>query len=150
MPTPDQLFLITNPVTLLGWGLLVLAPRGRFTRALVHSGALPLLLAAAYALLLGYHYLGPYAGRGGFSSLAQVAALFQDPWALLAGWVHYLCFDLAVGAWEARDAQRRGLPHALLVPCLLLTFLVGPVGLLLYRTLRRNHHPPAPTPVFPA
>ena len=136
MPTPDALFSLANPVALLGWALLVLAPRWRGTRALVLSGALPLGLAVAYAALLAAHYLGPHGGAGGFGSLAQVAALFRDPWALLAGWVHYLCFDLFTGVWEARDAQRRGLPHALLVPALALTFLFGPAGLLLYFGLR--------------
>lgn len=136
MPTPDFLFSLANPAALVGWALLGLAPRGRLTKALVLSGALPLGLAAAYAALLAAHYLGPHGGAGGFGSLAQVAALFRDPWALLAGWVHYLCFDLWVGAWAVRDAQRRGLPHARVVPALALTFLVGPVGLLLYCGLR--------------
>ncbi|GAA3923085.1 ABA4-like family protein [Hymenobacter algoricola] len=144
MLTPDLLFSLANPVAMLGWLLLVLAPRWRFTQRLVHSGALPLVLAAAYALLIGRHYLGPHAGTGGFRSLTGVGALFQDPWALLAGWVHYLCFDLAVGAWLARDARRRGVPHGLLVPCLLLTFMLGPVGLLLYSALRRAY-PLTPT-----
>lgn len=137
MPTPDFLFSLANPAALLGWALLGLAPRWRATRALVLSGALPLGLAAAYAALIAAHYLGPHGGEGGFGSLAQVAALFRDPWALLAGWVHYLCFDLFTGAWEVRDAQRRGLPHALVVPALALTFLFGPAGLLLYFGLRR-------------
>jgi len=106
-------------------------------RLLVLSGTLPLGLAAAYTGLIAIHYLGPHRGEGGFGSLAQVAALFRDPWALLAGWVHYLCFDLAVGSWETRDAHRRGVPHLALVPCLLTTFLVGPLGLLLYSAVRR-------------
>ncbi|MFD1470635.1 ABA4-like family protein [Hymenobacter caeli] len=137
MPTPDFLFSLANPAALLGWALLVLAPRWRGTRALVLSGALPLGLAVAYTGLIAAHYLGPHGGEGGFGSLAQVAALFRDPWALLAGWVHYLCFDLAVGAWEVRDAQRRGVPHGALAPCLALTFMLGPLGLLLYCGVRR-------------
>ena len=137
MPTPDLLFSIANPLALLGWALLVVAPRWRGTRALVLSGAWPLGLAAAYAACIATHYLGPHGVEGSFGSLAAVAALFRDPWALLAGWVHYLCFDLFVGAWEVRDAQRRGLSHAALLPCLLLTFLFGPVGLLLYFAVRR-------------
>ncbi|MBD2720576.1 ABA4-like family protein [Hymenobacter armeniacus] len=137
MPTPDFLFSLANPVALLGWALLVLAPRWRGTRAVVLSGALPLLLALVYAALITAHYLGPHGHEGGFGSLAEVAALFRDPWALLAGWVHYLCFDMWTGAWELRDAQRRGVPHGLLIPCLALTFLFGPVGLLLYFGLRQ-------------
>ncbi len=137
MPTPDLLFSLANPLVLVGWALLVLAPRWRVTNALVLSGAWSLGLAVAYAALIATHYLGGHGSEGGFGSLAQVAALFRDPWALLAGWVHYLCFDLFVGAWEVRDAQRRGVPRWALVPALGLTFLFGPVGLLLYFGGRR-------------
>jgi len=55
---------------------------------------------------------------------------------LLAGWVHYLAFDLFVGSWEARDALSHRIPHLAVIPCLLLTFLFGPAGLLLYLLLR--------------
>ena len=146
--SPDVLFSLANPIALLGWALLVLAPRWRGTKLLVLSGALPLVLAAAYALLIGSHYLGPHATEGGFGSLAEVAALFRSSWALLAGWVHYLCFDMSLGIWESLDARRRGVPHLLLVPCLMLTFLFGPVGLLLYALVRRFYAPaPAVTPI---
>ena len=74
--------------------------------------------------------------EGGFSSLAGVAALFREPWLLLAGWVHYLAFDMLVGNWEVRDARSRGIPHLLVVPCLVLTFLFGPAGWLLYTGVR--------------
>ena len=70
--------------------------------------------------------------EGGFSSLAGVAALFSEPWILLAGWTHYLAFDLLVGNWEMRDATKRGIPYMLVLPCLVLTFLFGPAGWLLY------------------
>jgi len=137
MRTPDFLFTLANPLAMLGWALLALAPRWRLTKTLVLSGTWSAGLAAAYAVLIATHYLGGHGAEGGFGSLGQVAALFQDPWALLAGWVHYLSFDLFVGAWEARDAQRRGVPHAALVPALALTLLVGPVGLLVYFGVRR-------------
>jgi hypothetical protein len=101
---PDSLVSVANTVALLGWALLVVAPRWRITQATVLSGALPLTLAVAYALLIGSHYLGPHASEGGFNSLTEVAALFQDPWGLLAGWVHYLCFDMGIGIWESLDA----------------------------------------------
>ena len=133
---PDFLFTVANQTALAGWLMLGLAPRWRGTRAAVLSGALPLLLAAAYVVLISYQTIGHPAPGAGFGSLAQVAALFRQPWALLAGWVHYLCFDLAVGAWETRDAHRRGVPHAALVPCLAATFLLGPLGLLLYCGVR--------------
>jgi hypothetical protein len=134
--TPDFLFSLANPLAVLGWALLVLAPRWRFTKLLVLSGVWSAGLALGYAALIITHYLGSHGGEGGFGSLAQVAALFRDPWALLAGWVHYLCFDLLTGAWEVRDAQQRQVPHLALVPALALTFLFGPVGLLVYFGVR--------------
>ncbi|MCB2377514.1 DUF4281 domain-containing protein [Hymenobacter sp. BT635] len=145
--SPDFLFQLASNLVLPGWLLLIFAPRWRVTRWVVGSGALPLLLAVFYAACIGWHYFVTGNARGGFGSLAEVAALFQDPWALLAGWVHYLCFDLAVGAWVSRDAQRRGVPHALLVPVLLFTFLLGPVGFLLYHLLRRFYPARVPEPM---
>jgi hypothetical protein len=61
---------------------------------------------------------------------------FSAPHIAVAGWIHLLVFDLFVGAWETRDAQRRGVPHLLLVPCLIVTLMIGPVGLLLYVLVR--------------
>jgi ABA DEFICIENT 4-like len=130
--TPEQLFSIVNLVTLAAWLLLVLLPRVRWTSTVVPL-VLPSFLAVVYVGLLAAAL--PW-GKGGFSSLAAVKTLFANPWALLAGWVHYLAFDLFIGGWEVRDAQARGIPHLLVVPALLLTFLFGPAGLILYLTIR--------------
>jgi hypothetical protein len=73
---------------------------------------------------------------GGFSSLSGVMTLFTSPHFALVGWVHYLAFDLFIGAWEVRDARRRLISHWFVVPCLVLTLMLGPVGLLAYLGLR--------------
>jgi hypothetical protein len=65
--------------------------------------------------------------------------LFQNRWLLLAGWVHYLAFDLLLGAWQVRTARREGMSHLALLPCLLATFLFGPAGYLLFQSLRASH-----------
>jgi len=93
----------------------------------------PALLAAAYVAIVVTNWAG---SEGGFSSLSGVAALFSNPWILLAGWTHYLAFDLLVGNWEVHDARTRGIPYVLVLPCLVLTFLFGPAGWLLYVTAR--------------
>jgi hypothetical protein len=67
--------------------------------------------------------------------LHAVAQLFYNPWFLLAGWIHYLAFDLFVGCWQVRHAQQQGIPHWMVVPCLILTFLFGPMGWLMYFVL---------------
>jgi hypothetical protein len=130
--TPELVFSIASTVALVGWLLLVFLPRSPWT-ARVAGVALPATLAAAYVVILALKGLE---SSGNFQSLAGVAALFANPWLLLAGWIHYLAFDMLVGAWEVRDAARRGVPHWMVVPCLLLTFMLGPAGWLLYQGVR--------------
>jgi hypothetical protein len=132
--SPDLLFGVANGAALPGWLLLLFLPRWRWSARLVSSVLIPALLGSVYLVLIVRSLSA--GGEGGFGSLAQIRALFENPWALLAGWIHYLAFDLFIGAWEVRDAQRIGLHHLLVVPCLALTFLLGPVGLLLYLVLR--------------
>lgn len=129
----EQMFTIANLVAIVGWLLIAILPRWRGTRLVVLSGAIPLLLSTAYLVLI-VTFFG--AAEGGFDSLANVMKLFTNEWAVLAGWIHYLAFDLFIGAWEVRDAERRGVAHLWVIPCLVLTFLLGPIGLLAYSILR--------------
>jgi hypothetical protein len=130
--TPEGLFALANPIAAAGWLLLIAGPR--HPRVMAAAGTwIPLLLSATYLLVLAVHWGD---ANGSFSSLQGVSDLFANRWLLLAGWVHYLAFDLFVGAWEARDAARRGVSRILLAPCLVLTFLFGPVGLVLYHVIR--------------
>ena len=129
----EQIFAIANTIALLSWLVLLLAPRFVVTRKVILSGAIPLLLSAAYMILIVMFF-----GRadGGFDSLANVMKLFTNEWAALAGWIHYLAFDLLVGTWEVKDSETRGISHWFVIPCLILTFLLGPIGFLLYSVLR--------------
>ena len=131
--TPEQMFSIVNLLATAAWIALVILPGRRWVTGIVTSTVVPLLFALVYVGIVATTF-----GRtpGGFSTLAGVATLFSNPWALLAGWIHYLAFDLLIGTWETRDAREHGLPHLLLVPCLVLTFLFGPAGWLLYRGVR--------------
>jgi hypothetical protein len=131
--SPEQLFSIANSVALLSWILLAALPGRRWITKLVVRTAVPSLFAMLY---VGIVVSVPIFANGGFSTLAGVGKLFSNPWLLLAGWVHYLAFDLLIGLWEAEDAREHGIPHLLVLPCLLFTFLFGPAGWLLYRTLR--------------
>jgi len=130
--TAEQIFSILNLIAMAAWLPLVFIPRARWSTAVVPV-VVPFLLALVYVALVAWALPR---SEGGFSSLAGVRALFENPWGLLAGWTHYLAFDLFIGGWEVRDAQRRGIPHLLVVPALVLTFLLGPGGLLLYLAIR--------------
>jgi hypothetical protein len=130
---PDQIFSIANLVAAACWLLLVLLPGKRWVADTIAGATVPAMFAAAYILIVLMYFGG---AQGGFSSLADVALLFGNPWMLVAGWMHYLAFDLLVGAWQVRDARGRAIPHLLVVPCLVLTFLFGPAGWLLYMAVR--------------
>jgi Domain of unknown function (DUF4281) len=125
--TPDTLFQLANPLALAGWAVLAVAPLTPRLADRVAGLAIPALFSIAYAALILAFWAG---APGGFDSLPNVMALFTMPEIALAGWVHYLAFDLFVGAWEVRTARRQGIPHLLVLPCLVLTFLFGPAGFL--------------------
>lgn len=74
--------------------------------------------------------------NGGFDSLASVLSLFQHPGSTLTGWVHFLAFDLLVGWGITQHAVKSSMNRVLVVLCLLLTFMLGPIGLGLYGALR--------------
>jgi len=131
----ETLFSICNFLPMPLWLLLAFAPRWKWTQILVHSMVIPMALSAVYAFLMFTALTGGQ-NEGGFGSLADLRAAFMLDEALLAGWIHYLVFDLFVGAWEVRDAQRLKINHWLVVPCLFFTLMGGPVGLLMYFILR--------------
>jgi len=127
----NVVFSVANFVALAGWVLLAAFPRRGFAE-LITARVLPALLAAAYVAIMVAVW-----GRtpGGFSSLDAVGQLFESPWLRLAGWLHYLAFDLLIGGFIVRDAQERGIRHAWVLPFLFLTFMFGPAGWLGYRAL---------------
>jgi len=131
--SPDALFVVCMRVAMLGWLLLIALPRWRWTTGLIASVVVPAMMATVYAFLVI-----PRLEKilSGFGSVASISALFQDPAVMVAGWVHYLAFDLFVGTWEVGDARRHGIHHLLVVPCLMLTLMAGPLGFLLYLLLR--------------
>jgi hypothetical protein len=131
--TPELLFQWANPVALAGWLALAFLPLAPRLLGIAAGTVVPLLLSTAYAALVLAFWSS---SKGGFDSLDAVARLFENRWLLLAGWVHYLAFDLLIGAWEVRTARREGMAHGWLLPCLAVTFLFGPAGYLLFQALR--------------
>jgi hypothetical protein len=129
---PERIFSLAGAIAMSGWLLLVFIPRNGFSR-LVSGIVLPIALSIVYLILIASNIRG---AAGGFGSLADVAMLFQTRELLLAGWIHYLAFDLFIGAWEVRDAQHNQIPHLVVIPCLVMTFMLGPIGLLFYLAIR--------------
>lgn len=129
--TAEQLFQVVNLLALAGW--LVLAASVIFRKSgwrdSIAGRLVPLILSAIYLVLVGFFFMN---ADGGFDSLANVQKLFLSPWVALAGWIHYLAFDLFIGSWIARQTEVRELPRWPLLVILPATFLLGPIGLLAF------------------
>lgn len=139
----EAIFGYANLYAMLCWLVLALAPkREMVVTPLFYAGTG--LLAFAYAALiiglLGGLIDGGAGGDGGtpdFTTLAGVQALFDTQGGATIGWIHYLAFDLFVGIWAARNADRRGISRILQVPILFFILMAGPLGLTLYLILRQ-------------
>lgn len=130
--TPEIIFKLANGLAMIGWIILIVLPRFRSDKLII--GIIVTLLAIVYSYLV-FDAFRPNDLRS-FGSLQGVSALFQNQKILLAGWIHYLAFDLMVGCWIRNNALKLNIHHLYLVPCLLFTFLLGPMGLLLYLLIR--------------
>jgi len=129
----SQIFQIVNPLAGMAWILLIVIPNWKYTK-LITSVILPaLIFAGIYVFSLGLSFGH---SEGGFGSLEEVRTLFANDNALLAGWIHYLAFDLFVGTWEMEDSQKNGISRFIVAPCMFLTFMFGPTGLLCYTVIK--------------
>lgn len=126
------LFKIANASVIPAWFLLVFLPKHRVTQWVVHSYFYPILLGILYTILM----IVSWGGEGGMDTLENLKISFGRDEILVLGWVHYLVFDLFIGAWIVRDAISNQITHWKIVPALILTLFAGPIGLLTYLILR--------------
>lgn len=144
----DALFRAFSTVAFAGWLALAFLPRWPWLRTLLKALVVG-LLCPSYALLIAWSFGQPPAEGAGFSTLAELQRLFSSPMAALAGWLHYLAFDLFVGRWIARRADETGMPRWAQAPILALTLMLGPLGLLAFALAqaargRARAHPTGP------
>ena len=128
-----QLFSIASSMAMLGWLALLCSPWFPKFAEWVSGRIIPALLSVVYTALIMVYWAS---SEGNYNSLDGVMALMSMPEGVLIGWVHFLAFDLFIGAWQARTARAEGIAFWLVIPCFALTFWFGPIGLLLFMTIR--------------
>ena len=133
--TASGLFSAFNMLALLGWVILGagVALRRDWLRDTLAGTYIPVFMSASYAILIMFFFSS---AEGGFDTLENVQKLFTSPWAALAGWIHYLAFDLFMGSRIARGMEEQGLPRWPLMIILPLTFLFGPIGYLVFEIVK--------------
>jgi len=129
----ELVFSLASLMAMVGWLTLLLSPLMPQWSDRIAGLIIPLLLSLGYVILVVF--FSPDSD-GGFGSLADVMKLFSQREAVLSGWLHFLAFDLLIGAWICRTARREGLNFWPVIPCLLLTFLFGPAGYLAFSLVR--------------
>jgi len=129
-------FQITNTLAFVAWIALVLFPGRKLVSGVLCAVVVPGVLALAYAGVIGWKLAANGLPTGDVTTLAGLQDVFRDDWVFAAAWAHYLVFDMVVGAWIARDSVKLAMPWLLRTVALVLTFLAGPVGFLMYVTGR--------------
>ena len=132
--TPTDVFSLVNLLALPMWILMIFLPKWKVTRYLIDFKIIPIVLSVIYVIYIAQSVLG--GGEMDLGSLSSVMQLFTEENAVLAGWVHYLAFDLLVGMWILDNNKTMGIHQLLIAPCLFLTFMFGPVGFLLFILLQ--------------
>lgn len=133
MSTLEAVFSMVSLLAIFSWiALFIFYPR-KWIYQTLFSGTL-IILGITYVYYIFYAFGSP--ADLNFDSLSKVRAVFQSDEALLAGWIHYLAFDLFVGMWIAKDAWGKDISRWAVFPCLLFTFMMGPVGVLVYFVVR--------------
>lgn len=131
---PSEVFKIVGTLALPMWILLIVLPKWKVTRFLIDYKIVPVLLSVVYAIYIAKALIA--GGMMDFGSLESVMQLFTVENAVLAGWIHYLAFDLLVGMWMVNQNQTLQIHPIILAPCLVGTFLFGPVGFLIFMIIK--------------
>jgi hypothetical protein len=131
----ELIFSLAGVIAMAGWAALLLSPLIPVWSDRIAGLVIPAVLSVGYVVIL----LAFPAPGGGFGSFVEVTELFSQADALMAGWIHFLAFDLLIGAWICRQGRRDGLSFWSVAPCLPVTFLFGPAGFLLFQLVRAGH-----------
>ncbi|WP_341715784.1 ABA4-like family protein [Micromonospora sp. FIMYZ51] len=138
----ELLFTLTFAVAAPFWALMILLPRWSVTERIIRS---PLIVAPGvviYAILV-LPALGEVLPAVLSPSLDGVRELLGTVDGAAAGWAHMIAFDLFVGRWAWLDSRERGVPALVMAPVLVLTILLGPLGLAAYLAVRARWRAPA-------
>lgn len=132
--TPSEVFKIVSMLAMPMWALLIFLPKWKVTRFLIDYKIIPIILSVIYAIYITIAIIDD--GMMDFGSLKSVMQLFTVENAVLAGWVHYLAFDLLVGMWIVNQNKTLKIHPIIIAPCLFGTFMFGPVGFLVFMSIR--------------
>ena len=137
--TIEMLYLWVNIGVLPFWLLIIFFPQSYLCKYVATSIFPIFLLTGAHIFILYKAYLGSFDFSNNFSlylGLNYISDLFRDEYYLLMFWTHFLSINLFVGGWILKDAQKLLINRILLAFPLIITYLIGPIGLFFYWVIR--------------
>ena len=137
--TIEMLYYWVNLGVLPFWLILIFFPNSNISRYFVTSIFPILILSGAYIFILYKSYLNSYDFNNNFSlylSIDHLSDLFTDKSYLMMFWIHFISINLFTGGWIVRDSQKLSINKILVIIPLVITYLIGPIGLFLYWLIR--------------
>ncbi len=135
----ETLYMWVNIGVLPFWFMLIFFPQSHLSRIFVASIFPMLILSGAYIFVLYKSYLIGYNFIGNFSlylSLDELSRLFEDHLYLMLFWIHFIAINLFIGGWIAKDSQKFNINKIIISIPLIITYLIGPIGLIVYWVIR--------------
>ena len=137
--TIEMLYYWVNLGVLPFWFILIFFPNSNLSRYFVTSIFPILILSGAYIFILYKSYLNSYDFDNNFSlylGINHLSDLFTDQSYLMMFWIHFISINLFTGGWIVRDSQKFSINKILLSIPLIITYLIGPIGLFFYWLIR--------------
>ena len=137
--TIEMLYYWVNLGVLPFWLILIFFPQSHICRYLVTSIFPIFLLSGAYVFMLYKSYVGSYDFDGNFDlylGINNISDLFSDKTFLMMFWIHFISINLFTGGWIVRDSQKLAINKIVIIFPLLITYLIGPIGIFIYWLIR--------------
>jgi len=137
--TLETLYMWINLGVLPFWVILIFFPQSYISRFFVTSIFPFILLSGVYIFILYKSFLIGYDFSGNFNlylGLSELSRLFEDSLYLMIFWTHFIAINLFVGGWMAKDSQKFSINKILLAIPLIITYLIGPIGIFIYWIIR--------------
>ena len=137
--TIDTLYMWINLGVLPFWFILIVFPQSHLSRIFVTSIFPIFILSGVYIFILYKSYLIGYDFDGNFSlylGLSELSRLFEDHLYIMIFWTHFIAINLFIGGWIVKDSQKFSINKVLMAVPLIVTYLIGPIGLFLYWIIR--------------
>ena len=137
--TIETLYMWINLGVLPFWLILIVFPQSHLSRIFVTSIFPFFILSGVYIFVLYKSYLIGYDFDGNFSlylGLSELSRLFEDHLYIMIFWTHFIAINLFIGGWIVKDSQKFSINKVLMAVPLIMTYLIGPIGLLLYWIIR--------------